>query len=405
MYMVISKPKRKSMAFGVSHCIVCLLKGGSSAAVLSTAPDTGCLRWGAPASKKPTTMAHENLYLRPGRLAAGLGAGSIDAMEAPSDPLFPLLEPNARGWLSEDLGHTVYWEESGNPAGLPAVFLHGGPGSGASPVHRRFFDPAAYRVVLLDQRGCGRSTPRGEPHRNTTDLLLADIERLRRHLGIERWLVVGGSWGAALALAYAARHKAACLGVILRGTFLTGRTDLDWFFTGAGSLLPEAHRQFLMPIPKSRRRDPLGWLERTLKGPDREAALLAIRHWMAWEGALAHPGEPPAGLPEIAADVAPALLDKYRLQAHYLRRQCFLGEARLLDCAARLHGLPALILHGRLDLVCRPANAWKVHGTLHGSRLLWVDGAGHDPFHPAMAAALAAATTHFLRHGNFVGLI
>jgi proline iminopeptidase len=317
--------------------------------------------------------------------------------------LYPPSEPHAQGWLPEDRGHRVYWEECGNPAGLPVVFIHGGPGSGASPAHRRFFDPAGYRSVLFDQRGCGRSAPRGELRHNTPDQLIADLERLRAHLGIARWLVVGGSWGAALALAYAARHKAACLGLILRGMFLTGRRDLEWFFAGAGALLPDAYALLAAPVPRSRRRDLLGWYAATLKGGEQDAALRAVAHWMAWEAALARPGLAPAGLPAIGADEVPGLLDKYRLQAHYLQRQCFLGEARLLDCAARLHGLPTLLLHGRLDLVCRPENAWRVHRTLHGSRLALVEGAGHSPFDPPMAAAVVGATDHFLRHGDFAG--
>jgi len=322
-------------------------------------------------------------------------------METCPDPLFPPLEAHAHGWLPEDRGHRIYWEECGNPAGLPVVVLPGGPGSGASPAHRRFFAPTGYRIVLFDQRGCGRSTPRGELRHNTTDLLVADIERLRAHLGIPRWLVVGGSWGAALTLAYAARHRAACLGLILRGMFLAGQSDLDWFFGGAGALLPEAYQMFLAPVPKSRRRDPLGWLERTLKGADREAAILAVRHWMAWEDALARPGLAPAEPPARPADAVQDRLDKYSLQAHYLRRHCFLGERRVLDCAARVHGLPTLLLHGRLDLVCRPANAWRVHRTIDGSRLRWVDSAGHNPFDAPMASALVDAAGHFLRQGNF----
>lgn len=343
------------------------------------------------------------ICIRPRLLSVKEGRVSIAAMEACPDPLYPPLEARAHGWLPEDHGHRIYWEECGNPAGVPAVLLHGGPGSGASPMHRRFFDPAAYRIVLFDQRGCGRSTPRGELRHNNTELLVADIERLRLHLGIAQWLVVGGSWGAALALAYAARHKAACLGLVLRGVLLTGRADLDWFFAGAGALLPEAYGQFLAPLPKSRRHDPLAGFDRILKGGNRDAALLAVRNWMAWESALSRPGLAQTDLPEIGAEAAPALLDKYRLQAHYLQHQCWLGEGRLLDCAARLHGLPALLLHGRLDLVCRPANAWRVHQTLHGSRLVWVEGAGHSPFDPPMAAAMVAATGHFLRCGDFSG--
>lgn len=317
--------------------------------------------------------------------------------------LFPPLAPWDEGLLDVGNGHAVFYEQSGARDGVPVVVVHGGPGSGSSPRHRRWFDPAAFRIVLFDQRGCGRSTPRGELRHNTTSHLVEDIERLREHLGIARWLVVGGSWGASLALAYGAQHKAACLGLLLRGVFLTGRGDLDWFFGGAGALLPEAMDAFAAAAPRRRRRDLLGWCERVLKRGDQAAAAAVVAAWMGWEEALSRPGcRPPAAEAPDSAELA-HLIDKYRLQAHYLNRRCFLGEAKLLDCAARLHGVPVAILHGRLDLVCRPENAWRVHRTLHGSRLMLVDGVGHNPFAAPMAAAMVGAVRHFQRGGSFAG--
>ncbi len=308
-----------------------------------------------------------------------------------SSPLFPAREPDAEGWLARDHEHRIFWQVAGPAGGIPVVVFHGGPGSGASLAHWRFFNPDRFRVVLFDQRGCGRSTPRGHLAANTTAHLVADAEALRRHLGLAPWWVVGGSWGAALALAYAATHRGACRGLILRGAFLTGHRDLDWFFRGAGALLPEAHAAFLAPVPKPRRRDPLAWYAKTLAGADVEAADRAVAHWRAWEAVLQDPGRKPAPLPEPDPALQGTLRDKYRIQSAYLQRNCFLGEAAVLDCAARLHGLPTTLLHGRLDLVCRPINAWRIHQTLGGSQLTWVDGAGHDPFAPEMAAAMVTA--------------
>lgn len=317
--------------------------------------------------------------------------------------LFPPIEPYANGMLDVGDGHRMYFEQCGAPGGVPVVFLHGGPGSGCVARHRRFFDPARYRIVLFDQRGCGRSTPRGELKHNTTAHLVADIERLRAHLGIERWLVFGGSWGSSLGLAYCAAHKASCSGAILRGVFLTGQREVAWFFDDMKQLLPDAWQRLADHAPKRRRRDLLAWYVERIGGNDREAALAAVCEWMRWEDALTQPGRAVTALPTPAADEAQRLIDKYRLQGHYLLRECFLGDKRMLDCAARMHGLPTAILHGRLDFICRPEAAWRVHHTLHGSRLHLVDGAGHSPFDPPMAQALVAATGHFLAHGDFSG--
>ncbi|MBL8446339.1 MAG: alpha/beta fold hydrolase [Zoogloeaceae bacterium] len=313
-----------------------------------------------------------------------------------SSPLFPARDPDAQGWLYRDHGHRVYWEVSGPPHGIPVVVFHGGPGSGASRAHGRFFDPDRFQVVLFDQRGCGRSLPLGGLAANTTAHLVADAEALRHHLRLGPWWVMGGSWGAALALAYAATHRASCRGLLLRGVFLTGHRDLDWFFHGAGTLLPEAHAAFLAPVPRTRRRNPLAWYAKVFAGDDAPAADRAVARWRAWEGAMQAPSHPPPAM-EVDPVQSAVLRAKYRIQSAYLQRRCFLGEAAVLDCAARIHGLPTTLLHGRLDLICRPINAWRVHRTLHGSQLAWVDDAGHDPFSPAMAQAMVAATEAIAR--------
>lgn len=283
--------------------------------------------------------------------------------------------------------HRIWFEQCGNPAGTPLLFLHGGPGSGCSPRHRELFDLSRFRVVLFDQRGCGRSTPRGGLVANTTDHLVADIERLRIQLGIERWLVSGGSWGSTLALAYCARYPAACLGAVLRGIFLARREDIGWFFEGAATRLPEAHATFAAHVPGSGR-----LAERVFEavlGANDASALEVIRRWMQWEESLTL-GRP-APLPELDADTAARMLDKYRVQAHYLRHDCFLADGEWLRLAAGLGDLPVVLLHGRQDAICRPEGATTLHDALPGSRLQWVESAGHSPFDPAMMAALRVA--------------
>lgn len=317
------------------------------------------------------------------------------------DALYPTLEPFAAGWLNVDDAHCIYYEQCGRTEGLPVVFLHGGPGSGCSPRHRQLLDPARCRLVLFDQRGCGRSLPRGSLRGNTSDKLVADIEHLRRHLGIDRWLVVGGSWGAGLALAYAAAHPASCLGLVLRGAFLGRVSDLDWFFQQAGQLLPDSWTELARQAPVAARGDLLRWLSAGLHSDQPQEALARAMAWEAWEAALAQRQcvSPPPDLP--AGDGACALVDKYRVQSHYLMNGCFWGDVSLLERARSLASVPTAILHGRLDWICRPQAAWALHHSLPGSRLQWVDGGGHSPFEPAMALALAQAVVHYARHGHF----
>lgn len=326
-----------------------------------------------------------------------------DATPFPPSPLFPPAPPLAHGLLDVGDGHRLYFERCGNPDGLPVLFLHGGPGSGCNARQRQLFDPARFHVVLFDQRGCGRSTPRGACYANTTRELVEDIERLRRHLGIERWLVFGGSWGAALAVAYCSAYPQACLGAILRGSFLTGQADLDWFFgpEGAGAICAEAWAALCAAVPQAAEGRALAALCAALGGTDARVAAQAAQAWAAWEDAVIAPARPAPPPPARDAEALAALIDKYRVQAQYLAHRCFVDEDGVLEAAQRMAGLPTALLHGRLDLVCRARNALRLHAALTGSRLLLVDKAGHSPFEPAMARALIGALAHFAEHGDF----
>ena len=324
-------------------------------------------------------------------------------MHALASPDLPRqsLEPLASGLLEVGDGHRLFYEQCGDVAGLPVVLLHGGPGGSCSPRHRELFDLSRCRLTLFDQRGCGRSLPRGALQANTSDRLVADIEQLRQHLGIARWLVAGGSWGGGLALAYAAAHPSACLGLVLRGVFLGRSSDLDWFFQQVRQLLPDAWDALAQQAPQAARGDLLAWLHQGLHGDLPQTALARAIAWEAWESSVSQrqQASPRPGVP-AAEDVA-ALLDKYRLQSHYLTNGCFWGDSPLLARTPALAQLPTAILHGRLDWICRPEAAWDLHSSLPNSRLRWLDACGHSPFEPAMAQALRQAVSHFASHGNF----
>jgi proline iminopeptidase len=317
------------------------------------------------------------------------------------DGLYPPLEPDATGWLDVGEGHRLYFEQCGRLGGLPVLLLHGGPGSGCSPQHRRLLDPAQCRLTLFDQRGCGRSQPRGELQANTSAHLVADIERLRQHLGIERWLMVGGSWGAGLALAYAAAHPAACLGLVLRGVFLGRPSDLEWFFQRSAQLLPDAWDALARQAPAAERGDLLRWLGVGLEDELQQVALERAKAWRDWENSMTARQMTSRPAPLAGTEEAAALLDLYRVQSHYLRHGCFWGEVGLQERARALAGLPTAILHGRLDWICRPQAAWELHQALPGSRLQWVENCGHSPFEPAMARAFGQAVAHYALHGDF----
>lgn len=318
-------------------------------------------------------------------------------------PLFPPIEPYHSDFLEVGDGHRLYFEQCGNPSGVPVIFLHGGPGSGCNASHRRLLDPDAFRIVLFDQRGCGRSTPRGQIEHNTTGHLVSDIEKLRKHLQIGRWLVFGGSWGSSLGVAYCAQHRHACLGAILRGIFMTGIPDLDWFFNGAGERLPTAWARLADIFPASARACLRTAVFDDVLGPDPERALLVVRHWMQWEAALSSLPTPETPLPTLSEREAEIQLAKYRVQAWYLKNRCFIDESGMLWFASRIRGLPVAIVHGLDDLVCRPSGAVALQRALAGSRLRLIEGGGHSPFEGEMSAALIDAGRHFLAHGNFGG--
>lgn len=307
------------------------------------------------------------------------------------------------GWLDVGSGHSIYYEQHGLANGIPALVLHGGPGSSSTPRQREFLDATRYRSIQFDQRGCGRSTPLGETAHNHTGALIEDIEALRRHLCIERWLVTGGSWGSALALAYAARHRERVDGVLLRGTFLTGRADLDWFFHGVGSLVPQLNADFMAVVPRRWRGSVTTWLDRCFVDveADRERALRVALAWQAYEQGV--DGLNSARAPPAALDAGQAqrLIAKYRVQAHYLARRCFLGDAAVLRAASELRGIPLALVHGTQDRVCRPCNAWRVQQICAGSRLAWAAQAGHDPSHPVTLQLMRGAADAFVATRDF----
>lgn len=313
-------------------------------------------------------------------------------------PLFPPLQPYRSGMLPVDARHTLYWEECGNPAGVPVLFLHGGPGGGISARHRQFFNPDYYRIVLFDQRGAGQSTPLGEYRDNTTPLLIADIEALRTMLGISQWLVFGGSWGATLALAYGQAHPQSCLGFILRGIFLGTRAEIDWFMHGMRWFFPEAHAAFVAAIPLHERDDLLHAYGRRLFGDDAQLALQAARDWSRYEGSCLFL-KPPPDLMDVFDDDVVAL-GIGRLEAHYFLHQCFMEEDQLIRNIDKISHLPAVIVQGRYDAVCPPVSAYRLHEAWPQARLQIVPDAGHAALEPGTAAALVAATEQFRLQQN-----
>jgi proline iminopeptidase len=299
--------------------------------------------------------------------------------------LYPPVLPYHTGYASVGKDHEVYFEECGNPSGIPVVVLHGGPGSSCNPQHRRFFDPTAYRIVLFDQRGCGRSRPLGATANNTTADLVDDMERLRDELGIERWMMFGGSWGSTLALAYALKHSEQVLGMVLRGAFLASAEELDWYLMGLRGFLPEAWERFVAPIANPTCASIVQYYDR---GIEQEAiAANVARDWNDYEAAAMAVGESSG---TSAAMNGPALIARVRVQLHYLAHDCFLDEP-LLTSVRRLM-LPTVIVQGRRDLVCPPVTAYRLQQALGGSELRIVEEAGHSAMHPAMISALVQAT-------------
>lgn len=298
------------------------------------------------------------------------------------DALYPPLEPFAEQQLRVQGGHVLHVEQCGNPEGFPALFLHGGPGSRARPLHRRFFDPRFYRIVLFDQRGCGRSRPLGRTEDNTTPHLVEDIEALRSHLGAERVMLFGGSWGATLALAYATAHPQRVAAMVLRGVFLGSRGEVDWYLGGLGELLPQAWQG----LAQGEGEDLLARYHALISRGDEAAA----RRWVAYEEAV-------MALDSGSADVGDvedpeAILARARVQLHYLAHDCFLEPGELLSGLERIGDTPALIVQGSRDRVCPPGAALEVAKRLPGAELRLVERGGHSAAAPEMAQALRRAT-------------
>jgi proline iminopeptidase len=307
--------------------------------------------------------------------------------------LYPEIQPHQSGMLKLDDIHTMYWEVSGNPRGVPVVFLHGGPGAGTTASHRRFFDPAHYRIVLFDQRGAGRSLPLGEIHSNTTPHLIRDIETLRAHLGIERWLVFGGSWGSTLALAYAESHPERCTGLMLRGIFLCRKREIDWFLYDIRHIFPEAWRAFAEYLPAAERTDLLGHYHRRLMDPDPAVHMPAARRWSVYEGSCSTLLPSPETVAAFGDDRM--ALGLARMEAHYFAHNIFLPENSLLDELERIRRLPAIIVQGRYDVVCPIVTADELHRAWPEASYVVVPDAGHSAMEPGIRSALVAATDRF----------
>ncbi len=309
--------------------------------------------------------------------------------------LFPAIEPYRQGLLKVSDLHTIYFEECGNPRGRPLVFLHGGPGGGCDAMQRRYFDPRKWRIVLFDQRGCGRSRPHAELRENTTWDLVADIERLREHLGIAQWLVFGGSWGSTLALAYAESFPKRVRALVLRGIFLLRASEIAWFYQdGASQLFPDAFEAYVAAIPKRERGDLLAAYYKRLTSRDRERRRRAARAWSVWE----------ASTSKLVTD--PALIRKFsggrfaeafaRIEAHYfINRGFFEHDDQLLRNARRLRDIPGVIVQGRYDVVCPMRSAWDLHRAWPTAELVVVPDAGHSMSEDGIRAALIAHTDRY----------
>ena len=309
------------------------------------------------------------------------------------DYLYPPLAARRSGRLALDRRHTMYWEECGNARGVPVVFLHGGPGGGSAPDHRRHFDPAFYRIILYDQRGAGQSTPLGELTDNTTQHLVADLESLRAHLGVDRWLVFGGSWGSTLALAYAETHPGRVLGLVLRGIFLGSPREIDWFMHGMRFLFPEPWRAFVGFLPAPERSNALANYYRRLIHHDSGVHMLAAHAWSRYESSCSTLLPDPELIAHFDDDAVALAIA--RIEAHYFVNRVFLAEGALIAGIGRIRRIPCVIVQGRYDAVCPMLTADELHRAWPDAEYFVVSDAGHSAREPGIARELVAATDRF----------
>lgn len=314
--------------------------------------------------------------------------------------LYPKIKSYKEQTLSVDNLHTLYIEEVGNPTGIPIVFVHGGPGAGTDPFHRCFFDPEIYRVILFDQRGCGRSTPHAALEHNTTQDLVADMEAIRELLGISRWVVFGGSWGSTLSLVYAETYPSKVMGLILRGIFLCEKRDIEWFYQqGASFIFPDYWEEFIQPIAEKDRHDMISAYYQLLTSNHDFTRSAAARAWSTWEGRCATL-QPNPELQKHFSELHFALA-LARIECHYFKHRAFLEEGFILKNARQLQSIPGVIVHGRYDVVCPLENAWKLHKAWPEAELNIVRDAGHAATEPGITDALIRATKEMAkRFGN-----
>lgn len=310
--------------------------------------------------------------------------------------LYPAIQPSRTFYLQVSAEHKLYIEECGNPDGVPVVFLHGGPGASCEPVHRRYFDPERYRIFLFDQRGCGKSRPHASLHNNTTQDLVADLEKIRQKLGLEQWVVFGGSWGSTLALAYAEEHPQRVLGLLLRGIFLCRQQDVDWFYQGGTArLFPDAWQDFLAPIPEQERGNLVQAYYARLTSDNELERMAAAKAWSLWEGRTAtlrpdHSVIDYFSNPHLALSIA-------RIECHYFINNSFFSKNQLLDNAFKLKDIPGFIVHGRYDVICPVDQAFELHQRWPSSELKIVADAGHAVSEKGIARALIESGNSLLR--------
>ena len=310
--------------------------------------------------------------------------------------LYPEIKPYQEHKLSVQPPHVLHVEESGNPDGIPVLFLHGGPGAGTQPAHRRFFDPQKYRIILFDQRGCGRSTPHACLERNTTQALVDDIETIREHLGVESWLLFGGSWGSTLALVYAQAFPERVRGMILRGIFLSRQKDLHWLYQdGANRIFPDAWTDFVRPVRENMRHDMVAAYDKLFSSDNELQRTAAARAWSAWEGHCSTL-RPSNQVMEHFSDLHTAL-SMALIEVHYFKHFSFLEENQILDNMHLIKDIPGVIVHGRYDMVCPLDNAVDLHHEWLNSELHIIRDAGHSAMEPGIVDALVHATNDMAR--------
>jgi proline iminopeptidase len=309
--------------------------------------------------------------------------------------LYPPIEPNQTGFLREEDGHSIYWEESGNPSGKPILFVHGGPGIGTFPYNRSFFDPEIYRIILFDQRGSGKSLPFSKLENNTTWDLVNDIERLRKYLGIQNWVVFGGSWGSTLGLTYAIKHPQAVKGLILRGIFLCRPKEIQWYYqSGAHHLFPDLWEKYIAPIPVAERGDFVQAFYRRLTSPDGETRKAAAQAWSGWEGGTSKLLFDPALLATFTEDKTADSIA--RIECHYFSHNTFFDTDNwILENINPIRHIPCIVVQGRYDIPCPIESAWELHRAWPEAELEIIPDAGHASTEPGIMDALIRATDRF----------